>query len=45
MERVGGVVVRFCVVETVVVETRVGWIVSGIDGGAGVSLCGRMASG
>jgi len=33
------------VVEPVVVGTRVGWIVSGIDGGAGASICGRMASG
>ena len=45
MERVGGVVVRPRVVEKVVVETRVGWIVSGIDGGDGASLCWRMAIG
>ena len=37
--------VRARVVEPVVVGTRVGWIVSGIDGGAGASICGRMASG
>ena len=46
MERVGGAVVRACVV--VVVETRVGvsvgdWIGSGVDGGDGASW--RMASG
>jgi len=47
---VGGTFVRARVAEPVVVETRVGvsvgdWIVSGIVGGAGASLCGRMASG
>ena len=45
MERVGGTFVRAHVVEPVVVGTRVGWIVSGIDGGDGASLCWRMASG
>ena len=44
MERVGGTFVRVRVVEAVVVGTRVGWIVSGIVGGAGASLCWRMAS-
>ena len=45
MERVGGAFVHARVVEPVVVGTRVGWIVSGIDGGDGASLCRRMASG
>jgi len=37
--------VRARVVEPVVVGTCVGWIVSGIVGGAGALLCWRMASG